>query len=298
MTVRVVTDSTSDLPPEVARELDIAVVPLYVRFGEQVYRDGVDIKDDEFYRRLVVSPVHPSTSQPTPADFAGVYNKVAKDADGIVSVHISRKMSGTCDSALRGREMLSSPCPVEVIDSESVSIGAGLVAIAAARVAKTGANLQTVLNEARQAVEQTHICGLLDTLKYLHRGGRIGKAKALLGSLLNVKPILAMRDGELVPAGLARTRNRGLDKLTDFVKEALNIQEIGLVYSTSAAEAVSLRERLGSFFSSERIHISRLGPALGVHGGPGTLLLALREKANSLKKISLPSQSGMKPVRD
>ena len=282
MPVKVVTDSTSDLPPRVAQELGITVVPVYVRFGDKVYRDGVDINQDEFYRKLAVSSVHPSTSQPSPGEFADVYRKLAGETDEIVSIHVTSKLSGTYDSAIRGREMASSGCHIEVVDSLSLSMGLGLIAMAAARLAMAGESLQIIMDEVRQAIVHTRIYGLLDTLKYLLLGGRIGKAKALLGSLLNVKPLLAMRDGELVPAGLARTYAKGMERLFDFVKNALEIQELAIVYSTAPDEANVLRERMSSIFNEEKIHLARLGPALGVHGGPGTLILALREKVSDI----------------
>jgi len=125
---------------------------------------------------------------------------------------------------------------------------------------------------------------IFDTLKYLLLGGRISKAKALVGTLLNVKPLLTVRDGELLPAGLARTRSKGIERLLGLVKNALNIQEVAIVHSTTPDEASSLRERIGSIFDKERIHVARLGPALGVHGGPGTLILALREKVSSIRQ--------------
>jgi DegV family protein with EDD domain len=284
MTVRIVTDSTSDLSPQVAKELGITVVPVYVRFGEKVYRDGVDISQDEFYQKLVGSPVHPSTSQPSPSDFADVYSKLSKETDEIVSIHLSSKVSGTYDSALRGWELAQAKCHIEVVDSLSVSMGLGLIAIAAARLAKTGEGLHEVMNEVEQAISGTHIFGLFDTLKYLLLGGRIGRVKALLGTLLNVKPLLTMRDGELSPIGLARTRANGIERLFDFVRDALSVQELAIVHSTTPDEASSLRERLVSFFPRERVHVARLGPALGVHGGPGTLLLAFREKISNLKQ--------------
>ena len=300
MPVKVVTDSTSDLSPQVAQELDITVVPVYVRFGEKVYRDGVDISHDEFYQRLAVSSVHPSTSQPPPSDFADVYRKLAKETDEIVSIQVTSKLSGTYDSALRGRELVPAGCHIEVMDSLSVSMGLGLIAMAAARLAKAGESLQGVVDDVKQAIPHIRIFGVFDTLKYLLLGGRIGKAKALLGTLLNVKPLLTMRDGELVPGGLARTRAGGIERLFDFVKNALSIQELAIVHSTTPDEAISLSERIGSIFDEERIHLARLGPALGVHGGPGTLILALREKVSSIrqyadegehlkKRFSLPS---------
>ena len=300
MTVKIVTDSTSDLPPQLADELGITVVPVYLRFGEMVYLDGVDISHDEFYQKLVESSVHPSTSQPTPADFADVYGKLAEETDKIVSIHVTSKLSGTYNSALQGKELVGGGCHIEVVDSLSTSMGLGLISMAAARLAEAGESLEAVMEEIRQAIPSIRLLGVFDTLKYLLRGGRIGKAKALLGSVLNVKPLLTMREGELLPAGQVRTRNKGIDRLFDLVKNALNIQELAIVHSTTLDEADSLKERVASIFDRKRIHIARLGPALGVHGGPGTLLLALKEKVSGIgqeageeepsrKRISLPS---------
>jgi len=281
VTVKIVTDSTSDLPSQVAEELGITVVPVYLRFGDKVHRDGVDISHDEFYQKLVTSPVHPSTSQPPPLDFANVYGKLSKETDEVVSLHLSRKTSGTYDSALRGREMLGSGGRVEVVDTLFVSMGLGLIVMAAARLAKAGESLQAVMDEIRQAILQIRIFAVFDTLKYLLLGGRISRARALVGTLLNVKPLLTMRDGELVQAGLARTRAKGVERLFDFAKNALNIQELAIVHSTTPDEASSLRKRIASIVDEGRIHIARLGPALGVHGGPGALIVALRQKANN-----------------
>ena len=300
MTVKIVTDSTADLPVQLAQELGITVVPVYLRFGETVYRDGVDMSHDEFYQKLVESPVHPSTSQPTPADFADVYNRLSKETDEIVSIQVTSKLSGTYDSALQARELVQTGCHIEVIDSLSVSMGLGMIAMAAARLAKAGGSLQAVMEEIRQTIPGIRLLGVFDTLKYLLLGGRITKARALLGSVLNVKPLITMRDGELIPAGLARTRSKGIDRLFDRVKNALNIQELAIVHSTTPDEAGSLKERIASIFDKRQVHLARLGPALGVHGGPGTLILALREKISGIgqdagevkpskKRISLPS---------
>lgn len=300
MIVKIVTDSTADLPVLLAQELGITVVPVYVRFGQKVYRDRIDISETEFYQKLVESPVHPTTSQPSPADFADVYKKLSREADEIVSIQVTSKLSGTYNSALQGRELAEMGHPIEVVDSLSISMGLGLIAIAAAKAAIAGESLQAVMEEIRQCIPCIRLLGVFDTLKYLLLGGRIGKAKALLGSVLNVKPLLTMRDGELLPAGLARTRSKGIDRLFDLVKNALNIQELAIVHSTSPDEAGSLKERIASIFDRERIHIARLGPALGVHGGPGALILALMEKVSSIrqevsqgeptkKRISLPS---------
>jgi len=161
-------------------------------------------------------------------------------------------------------------------------MGLGLIAIAAARVARAEENLPGVMAEARQAINHLRVLAVFDTLKYLLKGGRIGKAKALLGSLLNAKPLLTMRDGELSPVGLARTRAKGLERLFEMAKNALDIQELAIVHSTTPGEANSLRERIASFLDLKKIHLSRLGPALGAHGGPGALILALREKVSDI----------------
>jgi len=253
------------------------VVPIYVRFGEEVYRDRVSISEDEFYERLTHDPVHPSTTQPGPQDFLEVYQKLSADADGIVSIHISGKLSGTCNSALMAKGMLEGECPVEVVDSETLSMSVGLIVIAAAEMAKAGESLDKIVERVKQAIPKTYLFFLLDTLEYLRRGGRIGKAKALMGSILSVKPMLTIKDGELVPAGQARTRAKGIDKLFDFVENAGNIKDLAVVYNTTPGEAQALAERLGSVFDKEKIRMSRVGPGLGVHGGPGAMLVSFRK---------------------
>lgn len=277
MTVKVVTDSSADLPDQLAKELGITVVPIYVRFGEEVYHDRVTITEDEFYQRLEHDPVHPSTVQPGPQDFLEVYRKLSPKADGIVSIHISAKLSGTCNSALMAKDMMETECPIEVIDTQSVSMGLGLVVIAAATMAGAGEGMDKIVEEIKQTIPQIHLLAMFDTLKYLLLGGRIGKAKALLGSILSVKPMISLKDGEVVPAGQARSRAKGMDKLFDFVKDTANIQDLAVVYNTIPDEAQALAERIGSVFDRKKIRMARIGPALGAHMGPGMLVVALRQ---------------------
>jgi DegV family protein with EDD domain len=276
MTLKIVTDSTADLPPRLAGDLGVTVVPVYVRFGDQVYRDRVDISEDEFYQRLLHDPIHPSTTQPTPQDFADVYQKLSQEAEGIISIHLSSKLSGTYNSALQGKELVDTKCPIEVIDSQVLTMSLGLLVIAATTIAKSGKNIQQVVEEIKQTIPSIHLLALFDTLKYLALGGRIGKVQALLGSVLSVKPMLTIKDGELVPAGRVRSRTRGINRLVDFVKNAVDIQDMAIVYNTTPDEAQTLVGRMGSIFPKERIRLARLGPALGVHAGPGVLLVALR----------------------
>jgi len=276
--VKIATDSGSDIGPELAQELGITVVPLYVHFGEEVYRDGVDIGADEFYRRLETSPIHPTTSAPSPGDFAKIYEKLAQETDEILAIHVSRKLSATYDAALQGREALAGrKCRIEVVDSQWVTIALGLIATMAAKAAQAGESLQQVLDGVHQAIPQAHLLAFLDTLKYLARGGRIGKAASLLGTALSVKPLLTVREGEAHPAGLARTRGKAIDRLCEFAKSALHVQDLSISHSTTVNEAQTLAERISSFLPQIHLRIARLGPALGVHGGPGALVVALRQ---------------------
>jgi DegV family protein with EDD domain len=277
MPVKIVTDSTADLPPQLAKELGISVVPVYVRFGEEVYLDRVDISEDEFYQRLQKTKVHPSTVQPGPQDFLDVYRKLLKEADSIVSIHISAKLSGTYNSAMMAKDMLDTKCPVTVVDSHMVTMGLGLPVILAANMANAGESADKIVKEVKRAIPKIRLLCLLDTLEYLQKGGRIGKAKALLGSILNVKPMITIKDGEVVPAGQVRIRAKGIDKLFELGQSAKKIQDLAVVHSTTLDEAQSLAERLGSVFDRKQIKIARVGPALGVHTGPGALIVVARE---------------------
>ncbi len=276
MAIKIVTDSTSDLPQELAEELGIKIIPLYVLFGNETYRDRVNITEDEFYEKLLNGPVHPTTSQPSPQDFAELYSELSKDADGIISVHISSKLSGTCNSAYQAREMVKTKCPIEVIDSNNVSMGLGLVAIRAAELAGSGKDFKQVVEETKLTVSKISVWAMFDTLKYLAKGGRVGKAKALMGSVLNIKPVLAVKDGEMVPATKARSREKGVDLLYDYVSKFEHIEDLAIMYTTTLDEAEALADRMGAKFERDRIKIGRLGPALGVHAGPGTLGVAIR----------------------
>jgi len=278
MTIKIVTDSTADLSPELIKKFGITVVPLYVCFGKDVYRDREEINEDDFYQRLLQDPTHPTTTQPTPQDFAEVYRQLSSKADGIISIHISEKLSGTCNSALQGKKLVEKECPIEVIDSKTTSMALGLLVIAAATIAKTGKSLSQVAEDVKQVVSSIKLLVFFDTLKYLAKGGRIGKAKSLLGSILSVKPVLAIRDGEFVPVGQIRSRSKGIERLFDFVKDTADIEDLAVIYSTTPDEAKSLAERISSILSLKQVRIARLGPVLGVHGGPGVLAIAFRRK--------------------
>ena len=276
VTVKIITDSTSDISSELAKELDISVVPIYVRFDREVYRDGVDITRDEFYKRLTASPVHPTTSQPNPEDFTRIYKDYIGNYDGIVSIHISSKISGTCNSASLAKKTMCSPVPIEVIDSGFNSAGLWLVVTATARLAQSGASMAAVAEEARRAVKQVRMFGMFETMKYLARSGRVNKTIAGASRILNVMPLLTFKNGEIVKAGLVRTVSRGMDRICNFVEDHLPAGELTIAHSAVPDRAQLLKNRLGELFPEERIHVTELGSALGVHGGPGVLVAALR----------------------
>jgi DegV family protein with EDD domain len=211
MKIKIVTDSSADIPPQLLKELDISVVPLYIRFGDETYKTGVEISNEQFYNRLISGDVFPNTIQPSPEDFKQVYEQLAKKADGIVSIHLSDKFSGTCNSAKLGRDLLKSKCPIEVINSDAMTMQLGLICIAAARAAKAGESLANIIKIVNDAIPEVHVMVLFDSLKYLAKGGRIGKAKGLLGTLLNVKPLLGMKDGAVVPISQVRSYSKGLE---------------------------------------------------------------------------------------
>lgn len=276
MAVRIVTDSSSDLPEAVVEKLGITVVPLYVLFGEEVNRDRVDISEEEFYRRLQQDKIHPSTTQPSPQDFAAVYKELSGETDGIISIHISSKLSGTVNSALQGKELAKVNIPIEVVDSLSLTMGLGLTVIQAAILARDGKSPEEVLNKTKEVIKNTRLLGLLDTLKYVARGGRIGKAKIILGTVLNVKPLLSLEEGETVPAGQVRNRANGIDRLFNFVKNTPNVQDVAVVYNTTPNEAQDLIRRIKTVVNEDHIYLATVGPVLGVHMGPGALIVALR----------------------
>jgi DegV family protein with EDD domain len=279
MTIKIVTDSSSDIPSDIARELDITVVPLYVTFGTVTYRDGVDIAPDEFFKRLENDPVHPTTSAASPGDFMDTYNKLSKDTDEILSVHLSRKVSATWDAAMRGRDaMENKKCRVEVVDSRLVTIGMGLVTIAAAHAAKAGKNMQQIIDSVNDIIPRIRLFGVLDTLKYVVKGGRLSKVSPIFASILPVKPLVAMRDGMVVPTGVVRTKIHGINNLYDKIKSTLHIKAIGISHSSRDEEIKSFCERIKSVLPDIQPTIAKIGTALGVHGGPGAVLVALQQE--------------------
>jgi len=275
MSVKIVTDSVADLPPEIASELGITVVPLTVRFGERVFRDGVDLTSEQFYRRLASEQTMPVTSVPSPAIFAEAYDKLAEETDEILVIVLSAKLSGTYDVAAQSVGLMKRKCRVEVVDSQWAVMAEGLIVITAARAARAGASFAEVADIVQRNMKRVDFRAAFDTLAYLKRGGRIGAAQALLGSVLSVNPIITIRDGIVHPAGRERSRAKAIDHLAGFVMSYAHIEEMAIEAAATPDDAEALAERLSAKFPKERIYRSRTSPVIGTHTGPGLLLVTV-----------------------
>ncbi len=273
MTVKVVTDSTSDLPPEVAGEMGITIVPAQIQFGEQVFLDGVELTADEFYRRLQSSPTLPQTSPASISTFNSIYRRIAEQADSIISIHVAAKLSVTYDIARQASADLK--CPISVVDSQTASMACGLLAIIAAKAARAGGSLKEIEELVRQAIPNTVTFGVFGTLEYLARGGRIGKGQAFLGTLLKINPILAIKMSEVVPVERVRTRSRAVERLCEIVRGLGALREMSVMRTTDAAEAEDVIRRLSSILPPERVYRASIGPSMGSQVGPRAVGVAL-----------------------
>ncbi len=277
MTVKIITDSLSDITSDIAEELGVTVVPLTVLFGHESFLDRVTITPDEFYYKLIHGDVWPTTTQPPPGIFAEVYDKLAEETDEILVVTLSAKLSGTYESAMGAQSLTKKKCRIEIIDSQTVAMGLGLIVVSAAKAARNGATLDELVTLVRQAMSRSHVIAFFDTLKYLAKGGRIGKAQGLLGSLLSVKPLLTVKDGEMAPLTRVRSRNAGMDYMHNFVAGFAHIEELAVEHATTPDEADRLIERLSPLFPKERIYRSTISPVIGTYAGPGALVVTVLE---------------------
>ena len=275
MPVKVVTDSVSDLPPQLVKELGITTIPLIVRFGEKLYRDGVDLTNEQFYQKLTTSKILPVTSVPSPATFAAAYDKLAEETDQILAIIVSSKLSGTHEVALQSIGLMKRKCRVKVVDSEWAVMAQGFLVMAAARAAQTGAKLNEVVNIVRANTHRVDMRAAFDTLEYLRRGGRIGAAQAFLGSALRIHPIITMKNGVVEPAGRARSRAKAIDHLYQFATSYSHIDELAVENAACPADADLLVERFSARFPEKRIYRTNTTPVIGTHTGPGLLLVSV-----------------------
>lgn len=274
MTVRVVTDSTSDISQADAQRWGITVVPLNIHFGNEQLLDGIDIQPQQFFRRLVDSKALPKTSQPSAGAFLEVYQQLAQETDEILSIHISGKLSGTGNSARAARDALGSRARVEFVDSGTVSWPLGYAARVAQEAAAAGKNLQECAETARDTLARTQLIFVLDTLEYLQKGGRIGRARAWIGSVLNIKPVLTIKDGEIAPLERVRSRMRAEERVFELASSEANPERFAVFHSTSDEEGERWAERLRTTRPGVPIESGWLGPVVGVYSGPNVLGMA------------------------
>jgi DegV family protein with EDD domain len=273
--ITVVTDTCASLPPDLAKSLQIELVPYYIHRGNETLRDLVDIGHKEFFQWLLTTDTLPTTANPGPGDYLTAFARAAKHADGVVSIHMTSKGSGAYQSGCIARDMAQTELPglpIEVIDTGQVSMVHGWAAIEAARTAQTGANLSQVAAAARHVAKTGWMIQTADTLKYLYMGGRIGRAQHLVGSLLNVKPLIGMEDGIIIPLGQARSRSKAYAKMLDLMCERSPIHipiKIAITHVAAPEQAEVLLEMVERTFDCRESLISELSPALGVHTGPG-----------------------------
>ncbi len=272
----VVTDSTAYIPPAAQGDLDIPVIPLWLIWGDERFRDGVDIEPQDFYRRLERTKIFPTTSQPSAGEFIEFFRQVSEGADAIVGVFISSKLSGTVPNAQAALAQLPD-LNIRVVDSFSTSMDLGFSVLAAARAAAAGKSLDEVVAAAEDMRDRARIFFTVDTLEYLHRGGRIGGARRLLGTALNIKPLLQVENGLVEPLAQVRTKRKAVNRMFELAEEQLGgrkMAEASILDVNTPAEGNDLAERAKERFGLSTVYRTKVSPVIGAHVGPGTVGIA------------------------
>ena len=269
--VRVVTDSSCDLPDDLVSQLKIDVVPLTIRFGDEEFVDRKDLSSAEFWRRCNSSAVLPETAAPAPGAFEEAYRRaLSEGADAVVAITLASALSATHQSAQLAAKSVEGDLRVEVIDSKSVTMGLGVMCVHAARKARDGAGIDEIVAAVHDLVARTRVYGALDTLENLKKGGRIGNAQALLGSMLSIKPVIEIRDGAVEQESKQRTRSRSLAYLVEKVQQAGAVENLAVMHA-AAPDVDALLDQLAPLYPREDIIVGEIGPVIGTHGGPRTV---------------------------
>jgi DegV family protein with EDD domain len=276
--VAVLTDSTAYIPSALQQQLNITIVPLTLIWGEESYEDGVDMMPDDFYKRMENSKVIPTTSQATIASMKNAFERLLAEGQDVLGIFISSKLSGTVESAMQAREMLpKGQDRIAILDSLATTMALGWPVLTAARAAEAGECLVECQKLAEKARDQTGVMFVVETLEYLRRGGRIGGAQAMLGTILNIKPLLELQDGRIESVEKIRTKGKALSRMLDLVEEKVAGRtpiRLATVHANAEAEALTLLETARQRFNPiESLH-SPLSPVIGTHAGPGTVALA------------------------
>jgi DegV family protein with EDD domain len=272
-TFAVVTDSTADLPEEWRERYDIEVVPLKVLFGEETFRDGVDMSNEQFFARLATSTKLPTTSAPSPGEFAQVYQRLAKDHDGCISIHIGAQLSATAEAARVGAQSVEG-FRVEVVDSETVTMPMAFLC----KVAAEAESLDQATASVRQLIPGCRVLALLDTMRYIEMGGRVSRAQAMIGTLLDVKPMLLVKDREIKAVDRVRTRSRAIPRMIEFFESDMPVEYVGVMHAEAAEEAGRIAAGLRERHPDLEIPIGQIGCVLGTHTGPKALGLVYIKK--------------------
>lgn len=276
MGIRIVTDSVSDIPKTIAKELGIIVLPLTVTFGKEVFKDGVDISSKEFFKKLKESPNIPFTSQVTPGEFIKTFEDVRGAGDNIIAILMSSQLSGTFNSGKTAKEYVDSE-NIEVIDSKSVTFGQGLMVIEAARMAKMGYSKEQIVKRVLDMRKNMVYKFLVDDLEYLRRGGRLSSSQAMVGKILSIKPILTMEEGKLVLEDKVRGKKKGIKWIINWIKERkidLSDKTIGLFHSGDLEGLKALKKNILDNFEVGEILEAEVGAVVGTHAGPGCIAIA------------------------
>jgi DegV family protein with EDD domain len=269
--IRVVTDSACDIPEEIAQRLSIDIVSLSIRFGDEEFTDRVDLSPSEFWAKCKASKTLPETAAPSPGAFQAAYERAKSDGcDGVIVITLSALLSATHQSAVLGAEAVKDAIEVRVVDSKAVSMAQGLMVIDVAELASTGADLDALVSDAESLVPKVGVVAMLDTLEHLIKGGRVGGARALLGQVLSIKPLLELKDGVVAEAGRQRTRSKALVAIADVAKSHAPLKRLALVHGASS-EVANLEALVNDVETQNPIIVTDMGPVVGTHGGPGII---------------------------
>ena len=269
--IRVVTDSACDVPEEIARRLNIDIVSLSIRFGDEEFTDRVDLSPEAFWAKCKASKTLPETAAPSPGAFQAAYERaIADGCDGVIVLTLSALLSATNQSAVLGAEAVADRLPVRVVDTKAVSMAQGLLVIDVAEMAVTGADLEQLVAHAESLVAKVGVVAMLDTLEHLIKGGRVGGARALLGQVLSIKPLLELKDGVVAEAGRQRTRSKALVAIAEVARSHAPLKRLALVHGASS-EVANLESLVKDVSTQNPIIVTDMGPVVGTHGGPGII---------------------------
>ena len=282
---RVVTDSTAGLSPEECAELGITVLPLYVLIGQESLKEGVDIATDELFRRMRTTSMIPKTAAPDVGDFERVYRELCRGSDEVISLHISARLSQTVQNAREAADLMLGRCNIAVMDSQSASAGLAILVREAARLAAAGMRLDDLVPTLRGLIPRVYMVFFVENLDYLEAGGRVGRAQALLGNMLNIKPLLILEDGEISPLEKVRTREKAVEKLAEFVSEFSQIEQLIILQEETTEDTVALRELVHESFPKLDMPVVPYGPVLGSHVGPGAMGVVVFEGGASSPRL-------------